>query len=157
MIDWSKLLIRTDRPDTAEMLELWEWLIGREMHPLVMSKFGDWFLTDPEGQVHWLNVVEGSCTQVADTVEDWQIQMMLEGPLDLWFLPQWCYRLHDEGHIPGEDQCYGFKLPPRLGAPFDLSNVEVMNLMAYQIISATIAKIPPGTKVDAFTINGSIP
>ena len=28
MIDWSRLLIRTDRPDTREMLAGWEWLSG---------------------------------------------------------------------------------------------------------------------------------
>jgi hypothetical protein len=38
MVDWSRLLIRTDRPDTPEMLGYWEWLIGRDMHPLVMTK-----------------------------------------------------------------------------------------------------------------------
>ena len=50
MIDWSRILIRTDRPDTLEMLGYWEWLIGRDMHPLVMTKFGDWFLADPQGR-----------------------------------------------------------------------------------------------------------
>ena len=48
MVDWTRLLIRTDRPDTPEMLGYWEWLIGRDFHPLVMTKFGDWFLADPE-------------------------------------------------------------------------------------------------------------
>jgi hypothetical protein len=157
MVDWSRLLIRTNRPDTPEMLGCWEWLIGRDMHPLVMTKFGDWFLADPQGRVHWLDLLEGTCTQVADSVAEFEQLMVQEKQLNFWFLLPWCYRLHAEGHVPGEDQCFGFKVPPKLGAPVDLSNVEVANLMAYQVWMAEIAKIPPGTTVDAITVNGKLP
>ena len=67
------------------------------------------------------------------------------------------FRLHDEGHVPGEGQCFGFKVPPKLGAPVDLANVQVANLMAYQAWMSRIAKIPPGTIVDAITVNGKLP
>jgi hypothetical protein len=157
MVDSSKLLIRTNRPDTPDMLRCWEWLIGRDKHPLVMTKFGDWFLVDPEGRVHWLDLMEGTCTRVADSVAAFQQLMVEEKQLDNWFLLGWCYRLHDEGLIPGEDQCFGFKVPPRLGAPVDLSNVDVANLASYQVWMAEIAKIPPGTKVDAITVDGRLP
>lgn len=157
MVDWSRLLIRTDHPDTPQMLGRWEWLIGRDKHPLVMTKFGDWFLADPQGRVHWLDLLEGTCTQVADSVAAFEQLMVQQEQLDSWFMLPWCYRLHDEGHVPGEGQCFGFKIPPRLGAPVDLSNVEVADLMAYQAWMSKIAKIPPGTKVDAITINGKLP
>jgi hypothetical protein len=68
-----------------------------------------------------------------------------------------CYRLHAEGLVPGGGQCYGFKVPPKLGAPVDLSNVEVANLMAYQVWMAEIAKIPPGTTMSHITVNGKLP
>ena len=157
MVDWGRLLIRTDRPDTLEMLGCWEWLIGRDKHPLVMTKFGDWFLADPEGRVHWLDLLGGTCTQVADSVAAFEQLMVLPDQLDNWFMLPWCYRLHDEGMIPGEDQCFGFKIPPKLGAPVELGNVEVANLMAYQVWMSAIAKIPPGTTVDAITVNGKMP
>ena len=157
MIDWGRLLIRTTRLDVAEMLGCWEWLIGRDKHPLMMTKFGDWFLVDPDGRVHWLDLVEGTCKPVAASVAEFEQMMVQEDQLDLWFMQPWCDRLHDEGHVPGEDQCFGFKVPPRLGAPFELSNVQVANLMAYQVWMAEIAKIPPGTKVDAITVNGKMP
>jgi hypothetical protein len=157
MIDWNRLLIRTDRPDTPEMLARWEWLVGRDKHPLVMTKFGDWFLADAQERVYWLDLLEGSCTQVAESVAAFEQLMAQEEQLDLWFMLPWCYRLHDEGLIPGENQCYGFKIPPKLGAPVALSNVEVANLMVYQVWMAEIAKIPPGTKVDAITIDGKLP
>ena len=67
--DWGRILIRTDRPDTAEMLSHWTWLIGSDKHPLVMTKFGDWFLADAEGRVHRLDLLEGACSQVATSVE----------------------------------------------------------------------------------------
>jgi hypothetical protein len=156
MVDWGRLLIRTNRLDTPEMLGCWEWLIGRDMHPLVMTKFGDWFLADPQGQVHWLDLLEGTCKRVAGSVAEFEQLMVQPDQLDVWFMLPWCYALQDAGQVPGEDQCFGFKVPPKLGAPVELANVEVANLMAYQVWMAEIAKIPPGTKVDAITINGKL-
>jgi hypothetical protein len=74
-----------------------------------------------------------------------------------WFMLPWYYRLYDEGHVPSEDQCFGFKVPPKLGAPVDLSNVEVANLKGYQFWMAEIAKIPPVTVISHFTVNGKLP
>ncbi len=153
MIDWSLILIRTDRPDAAEMLSHWEWLIGADKHPLVMTKFGDWFLADADGRVHWLDLLEGACNPVAASVEEFQQLMVTEEKLDEWFMLPWCRRLHAEGLVPGEDQCYGFKLPPRLGARVDLSNVEVADLRAYQIWMSGIANIPPGTVVSELIVD----
>jgi Domain of unknown function (DUF1851) len=157
MIDWSRLLIRTDRPDTLEMLGYWEWLIGRDMQPLVMTKFGDWFLADPQGHVHYLDLLEGACKQVADSVTEFEQLMAQRDQLMNWFVLPWCYRLHDEGLVPGDGQCFGFKVPPKLGAPVDLSNVEVANLKGYQFWMAEIAKIPPGAVISHFTVNGKLP
>lgn len=157
MGDWDRLLIRTDRPDTPEMLACWEWLVGPDMHPLVMTKFGDWFLADPAGRVHWLDLLVGSCSQVADAVEEWQRLTAEEEQQNSWFMLPWCYRLHADGLVPGDGQCYGFKVPPKLGAPVELPNVEVANLMAYQVWMAEIAKIPPGTTVSHITVNGKLP
>jgi hypothetical protein len=157
MLDWNQLLIRTDTPDVSEMLRDWEWLIGTDKHPLVMTKFGDWFLADPEGHVLWLDVMSGTCKQVAESVSEFGPMMIRTENLDHWFFLPWCYRLHREGMIPGPGQCFGFKVPPKLGAPIDLSNVEVANLRAYQFWMSDIGKIPPGTTVDAITVNGKIP
>jgi hypothetical protein len=157
MIEWGKLLIRTDRPDTPEMLGYWAWLVGADMHPLVLSKFGDWFLADPEGRVHWLELIGGTFSRVAESVEEFERLMEQPENLRRWFLPGWCYALYDSGQVPGEGQCFGFKIPPKLGAPVDLSNVEVAHLNAYQFWMSRIHQIPPGTVVDAITVNGKLP
>ena len=83
--------------------------------------------------------------------------MVQQEQFDTWFVLPWCYRLHDEGQVPGDGQCFGFKVPPKLGAPVDLSNVEVANLKGYQFWMAEIAKIPPGTVISHFTVNGKLP
>jgi hypothetical protein len=157
MVDWGRLLIQTDRPDTQEMLGYWEWLVGRDMHPLVMTKFGDWFLADPQGRVHWLDLLEGTCKRVAGSVAEFEQLMVQQDQLMNWFVLPWCYRLHDEGLVPRNGQCFGFKVPPKLGAPVELSNVEVANLKGYQFWMAEIAKIPPGTVISHFTVNGKLP
>jgi hypothetical protein len=157
VVDWGKLLIRTDGPEIPEMLGYWDWKTGPGYHPLVMSKFGDWFLADPQGKVHWLELLEGTFNCVANSVEEFEQLMVQTAKLNEWFWLPWCYKLHDDGLIPQEGQCFGFKVPPKLGAPADLSNVEVANLPAYQFWMSQIHKIPPGTVVDAITINGKMP
>lgn len=157
MVDWSRLLIRTNRPDVPQLLGSWEWLIGRDMHPLVMTKFGDWFLADPNGRVHYLDLMEGTCNPVAESVPEFERQMLEPDKLDSWFMLVFCDALYAAGHVPGEDQCFGFKVPPRLGAPIELANMEVADLAAYQVWMSEVAKIPSGTPVDAITINGKLP
>jgi hypothetical protein len=157
VIDWSKLLIRTDGPDTKEMLGYWDWLVGPEYHPLVMTKFGNWFLADPQGRVHLLELLEGTFGRVAESVEEFERRMVQTEKLDEWFWLPWCYSLYDAGQVPGDGQCFGFKIPPKLGAPIDLTNVEVAQLNPYQFWMSRIHKIPPGTAVDSFTVNGEIP
>jgi hypothetical protein len=114
-------------------------------------------LSDPQGAVHWLDLLEGTCKPVAGSIEEFQQLMVQREQLDSWFVLPWCYRLHELGQIPGDGQCYGFKVPPKLGGPVELSNVEVANLMAYQVWMSQIAKIPPGTVVDGITVNGKLP
>jgi hypothetical protein len=156
VLDWGKLLIRIDRPDTPEMLGYWGWLVGREFHPLVMTKFGDWFLADPQGRVHWLDLIEGTLSRVADSVEEFERLMVQPDQLDEWFLLGWCDALYNAGQVPRDGQCFGFKVPPKLGAPVDLLNVEVAELKPYQLWMAQVHKIPPGTTVDAFTVDGKL-
>jgi len=157
MVDWNRLLIRTDRPDTPGLLRCWEWLIGRDLHPLVMSKFGDWFLADPDGRVHRLDLLTGTFSCVAASIGEFEQLMVQPDKLDDWFWLPWCDALHEAGQVPGDGQCFGFKIPPKLGAPVALSNVEVANLMAYQVWMAEIHKIPPGTVVSHITVNGKLP
>jgi hypothetical protein len=157
VVDWGKLLIRTDRPETPEMLGYWGWLVGTDKHPLVMSKFGDWFLADPEGRVYWLELIGGTFSRVADSVAEFEQLMVQPEQFAKWFLPGWSYSLHDSGLVPGDGECFGFKIAPKLGAPVDLSNVEVAKLNPYQFWMAHIHRIPPGTVIDAFTVNGEIP
>jgi hypothetical protein len=157
VVDWNKLLIRTDKPDTMEMLRYWDWLIGCEVHPLAMTSFGDWFLADPKGRVLWLDLIEGTLRHVADSVEQFQRLQVEPDKLDEWFLPGWCDALYEAGLVPAEGQCFGFKIPPKLGGPLDLSNIEVADLKPYQSWMAQIHRIPAGTKVDAFTVDGRLP
>ncbi len=157
MVDWSRLLIRTDRPNTPKLLGCWEWLIGRDRHPLVMTKFGDWFLASPDGQVYYLDLIEGTCSQIANSISEFERMMLELDKLDSWFMLAFCDALYNAGYVPNEDQCFGFKIPPKLGAPIDLSNMEVANLMAYQVWMSEVAKIPQGTQVDAVLVNGELP
>ncbi len=90
-------------------------------------------LADPAGRVHYLDLLEGTCTQVAESVPEFEQLMLQPDKLDTWFMLVFCDALYAAGHVPGEGQCFGFKVPPRLGAPVDLSNMEVADLMAYQV------------------------
>lgn len=155
MIDWSKLLIRTSEVNSGRLLGYWDWLLEDPYHPLVLSKFGDWFLMDSEGGVHWLDLLEGDLVEVAPTVEAFRKLMTQPDQLDEWFLPAWCEALHAAGQVAGPGQCYGFEIAPRLGGPVALTNVAVTDLGAYQFWMSQVHQMPAGCPVEAVLVNAA--
>ncbi len=153
-MDWNRLLIRTADVDAPRLLGFWSWLLREPYHPLVLSKFGDWFLMDRAGRVHWLDLLEGSLTEVAPSGPAFQGRLADPAHVDDWFLPGWVDALWEAGQVPGAGQCYGFRVPPRLGGAVDLANVAVADLAAYQAWMAQVHRVPPGATVSGLAVDG---
>jgi len=141
MTDTADLTLSTADLDVEKLLAPWAWLLGKTVYkPILLNKFGDWFLEDEEGGVHRLSIVEGTLETVADTVADFH--RLAESPdnVENWFSPDLVHLMtkHGFGLKPGE--CYWYKLAPILGGQPEPDNMEPMKLAFCQTLAAQIAR-----------------
>jgi hypothetical protein len=161
MATWEQLLIRTTNIDCQRLLSDWQWLLHKDFHPVAMSAFGDWFLMDHEGSVHFLDLVCGQLTKVADSGDEFKRAMSLPEKLDEWFMAELVQALLDQGIVLGQDQCYGYKIPPILGGKLEVSNIEVTDIAVHQGLLSQIHEqtriLPEGTRINKVLIDGKEP
>jgi hypothetical protein len=129
--------------------------------PFLASLFGDVFLEDGDG-IWMLDVLEGSLTcvfpdrnqmtTVLDT-EEGQDHHLLAG---LAFAAERRLRL-----VPGPDQVLAWTVPPVLGAPTTIENLQLMDFEVYLSIQGQLHRqlkeLSPGTKITGFTVGGEVP
>ena len=161
MVNWNELLIRTTDIDAARLLAEWDWLLGGQYHPVVMTAFGDWFLQDDEGRIHFLDLVAGKLTKVADSGEAFRDAMKTPEKLDEWFIAELVALLVESGVVLGPNQCYGYRVPPVLGGKLEVGNIEPTDLMVHQSLLSQIHRqtkdLPVGTVVNKVLIDDQEP
>lgn len=62
------LTIHLTALDTDDLLREWRWRVPKDYTPIQMTKFGDWFFTDPREHVHMLDLIEGTLQEVAPSI-----------------------------------------------------------------------------------------
>lgn len=161
MPTWEQLLIRTADLDCPRLLSYWRWLLQRDYQPIVMTAFGDWFLLDDDGSVHFLDLVAGRLSKVAETSDEFEQVMGLPEKLDEWFMADLVQLLLDAGIVIGRNQCYGCKIPPVLGGKIEVGNIEPTDIAVHQGLFSQIHEqtrnLPAGTKINKILIDGEEP
>jgi hypothetical protein len=161
MPTWEQLLIRTADLNCQRLLSYWRWLLQEDYHPVVMTAFGDWFLADQDGSVHFLDLVAGKLSKVADSGEEFKRLMKLPEKLDEWFMAGLVQSLLDAGMVLGKGQCYGYKIPPVLSGKLEVGNIEPSDIAVHQGILSQIHEqarhLPEGTKIGKVLVDGEEP
>lgn len=161
MPTWEQLLIRTTDFDCQRLLSYWQWLLQKDYHPIVMTAFGDWFLLDQDGSVHFLDLVAGGLSKVAESGDEFKRVMGLPEKLDEWFLAGLVQSLLDAGIVLEKNQCYGYKIPPVLGGKIEVANIEPTDIAVHQGLLSQIHEqtrnLPEGTKINKILIDGEEP
>jgi hypothetical protein len=62
--DRSHLVAALTEIDAPRILTFWSWLVDRPVTILELTRFGDWFLADADGQVYRLDILEGTFAPV---------------------------------------------------------------------------------------------
>ena len=139
--------------DGERILEQWSWLV-RGMRLVAMNAFGDLFLVDPSGSVHMLDVALGELHPIASTVEELQEKAKDPGTAEKWFMPKLVEEARSRGLQPDDSQCLSFRKPIALGGTLSVDNLQVMNALAYHMISSRLnderRKRPIGPLLDGF-------
>jgi hypothetical protein len=148
------LIIPLDQVDSAALLADWRWLVQGRVRPVLLTMFGDWFLERENGDVEFLDLLEGQLTRVAGSIRELEALLDEEKLQDQWLLGPTIVALHARRLRPGVGECYGYKLPPIVGGSVEIENIEVLFLTVWQSIMGQIhqqsAALPEGTRISEF-------
>jgi len=151
-ITWDDLKIDFNHINPYQITESWEWLIGTDKKPILMSSIGDLFLADKKGICYWLNVGEGILEKVADTTDEFKTKLKDNEQIDEWFLIGLIEKLKENSLELKEGYLYGYKKLPVLGGKYEPENFELTDIEVHFQLSGQIHKqikdAPDGTKVN---------
>jgi hypothetical protein len=136
-LTWDDLLIQNiSEPNAQEWLANWTAMIQGEVYPVFMSKFGDWFLRRRDGSTEELSVIEGTCSKIASTPEEFDALVNQPAWQEEHLLSWLVFQLHERGMIPGPGQCYAIAPHPIWTGKIDADHVMVMDICIWQSLCA---------------------
>src|SRR5882762_1259482 len=97
--------------DVNGLLEQWRWLFADPMTLVARNGFGDMFLRTTKGKILWLNVGDGTLTEIAESESGFEHSLGELAKRELWFAEQQLAALAKHGLEPNNLQCIGFKTP----------------------------------------------
>src|SRR5215510_15021667 len=116
----QRYILPADRSDWTELLTHWRSLIPLESSPWLLTKFGEVFFCQPDGEIGMLQVSGFQYQVVAKNKTDFQEWLVDPDKMSEWFLAQLVDSLEGAGRRLPPDQCYSFKKPLALGGDFSL-------------------------------------
>jgi hypothetical protein len=152
----AHLIIPIERLPFDLLLEDWRWLVSANYTPILMTAFGDLFLRDESGSVHFLDLVAGQFKQVAKSEDQFNTFCEDKERRRTWFLGSF---LMEVRKICGElapGQCYGCKIPLSLGGELAPENFERTDLRTHYPVLGQLHRrthnLPLGTKINRVKI-----
>ncbi|MGA8300222.1 MAG: hypothetical protein WCB53_11905 [Terriglobales bacterium] len=97
--------------DVNRLLEQWRWLSADPMTLVARNGFGDMFLRTTKGKILWLNVADGTLTEIAESESVFEHSLAEPAKRELWFAEPQLAALAEHGLKPNDLQCVGFKTP----------------------------------------------
>ena len=152
----QRLTISLDGIDGARLLHDWQWLLAGSHGLLAVTRMGDAFVEKADGEVIFLDTLEGALKQAA-TNQNAFFKLLKAGALDpTWFNPDMVALLETRSEHLAPGQCYTYKIPPVLGGSFESANVEAISVMVHFCIMGQlheqIRRLPPGAQISHFNI-----
>lgn len=153
-----ELIRRFAAEQYAAALESWAWLDDLEgKHVVFASAFGDLFLQGGDG-FWFLDTVDGSLSRCWPDAQTLQNDLDTRDGQDQYLMPGFVEAANDAGLVPQPHQVLAFAVPPVLGAPLSVENLEVADFVVALDIAGQIheqvRKLPPGTKVSGISLDG---
>lgn len=140
-LTWDDILIQELKPEVLkDCLSKWSFLLKGDWAFRAMSKFGDWFLENTEGNIYELSVIEGTFNLIAYCYEDF---------IKLLNNPEWqedhllsfmVGDLHEKGIFTNNNKIYGFAPHPLITQQINIEHIMVLELSAWQEICSKTVK-----------------
>jgi len=139
----------------VEALESWTFLDLADKRPLFTSPFGDVFLQTESG-FWFLDVIAGELSRLWSSEGDLIAALNSREGQAEYLMVGLADQAENAGLQPGEAEIYGFCIPPVLGGPTELSNVElgdfVVTLNIAGQIHNQVRTLPPGTPISGISL-----
>ncbi len=153
----AHLTIQTDGLPFDSLLSGWRWLVSKDFTPVLMTAFGDLFLRDQSGRIHFLDLMCGEFTQVAQSSEEFERLCEAQGKRRSWFAGFLLIELRKLRGELAKGECYSCKTPLSLGGQLEADNFERGDLQVHYSILGQLHQqtkhLPPGTKIDSVKID----
>jgi T6SS immunity protein Tdi1, C-terminal len=151
MTPLSAISLLPDQCSAESLLAEWSWRVPENYLPILLSLFGDWFLLDPEGRVHMLDLISCELSQIAANETEFFAKLETEELRREWLRSHLVEAAERVGIQRSSSQCFAFRTPPMIGGKFALSNIVPWDFAKYQIgtskVLQQVAHLPPGTQV----------
>ena len=155
----AHLTIATDGLPFDALLSDWRWLVSPDFTPVLMTAFGDLFLRDKSGRVHFLDLMSGEFKPVANSQEAFERLCEDREQRRSWFVG---FLFTEVRKLRGElvaGQCYSCKTPLSLGGQLEPDNFERADLQVHYSILGQLHEqtrhLPAGTKINTIKIGGN--
>jgi len=139
------------------LLSDWRWLVSPAYKPVLMTAFGDLFLRDGGGHIHFLDLMCGEFKQIAETQGEFDRLCEDRERQRSWFIG---FLLTEVRKLRGElteGQCYSCNIPLSLGGQLKAGNFERIDVQVHYSILGQLQRqtrhLPPGTKIDTIKID----
>lgn len=153
-ITWSDLTIQ----DLTKSYKDWAWLLGNvHIKPLMITKFGDLFYQTVNGEVYFLDTIEGTDSYICSSNEEFVKFINEKENIEHYLFSNLVYDLINQGKVPAAHQCYSYKVLPVLGGQIGIENVEIMDAVVSISITGQVHRqvrdLPEGTVIKGFKLS----
>jgi len=127
----AHLTIKTDGLPFDTLLADWRWLMSPDFTPVLLTAFGDLFLRDKSGWIHFLDLMSGEFKPVAESQEEFEMLCEDRERRRNWFIG---FLLTEIRKLRGDlevGQCYSCKIPLSLGGQLEPDNFERSDLQVH--------------------------
>jgi len=145
-----ELIRRFTEEQYTSALESWGFLDLEGKKPSFSSPFGDVFF-DSEDGFWFLDVLGGKLTRNWHSGAKLQAALNTRDGQDNYLMVALATAANELNLHPGDHEILSFALPPMLGGPLTVDNVEVSDMVVsvnlYGQIHEQTRKLPPGTPI----------
>jgi hypothetical protein len=153
---WQHLTIPVERLDSQRLLKEWRWIVPNDLLPLWLTSFGDWAFKSQDGQIYFLDILEGSLSYIAPSARDLDAFFQGEENQNRWLMANWVAICADRGLFLSSGQCYGWKVAPVIGGKFEFLNIQVFDIAVYECIMGQLLRqvqaFPEGYVITEFKL-----
>jgi hypothetical protein len=152
----AHLTIKIDNLAVDSLLADWRWLVQPAFMPVLMTAFGDLFLRDEAGHIHFLDLMSGEFKQVAESEEEFARLCEDREQRRNWFIAFLLMELRKLRGDLAAGECYSCNIPLSLGGKLNVDNFDRTDLQIHYSVLGQLHRqtkhLPPGTRIDSIKI-----